>query len=91
MKKPNYRILDIDPSIALKIDIEEIINTSLVKLQAYSTNDEVVLNIFEVLMTYLKKEHVDRIFSATFRKDKLQQIKRSYNLKKLLENDEEED
>lgn len=88
--KPNYKILEIDPSIGIKIDLEEIINTALIKIQSYSSNDDVIVNLYEVLSTYLKQEHVERIYSASFRKERLIEIKRLYNLKKLLDDDEEE-
>jgi hypothetical protein len=77
--------IKIDPSIEIRHEIIEFLDMVLVKLQSYSHNEEVVKNIFEVLMEKFNIETVRDIMGTTISKEDIKQLERSFIIKKLLD------
>jgi hypothetical protein len=91
--KSVYKPLTIDPSLRMRIDLQELVDAMKIGIQSQvdGDNEVILMNMYKVMCDYFNNDIIDDIMMSSLEKSKYIELKRKVNLEYLLKNNDEDE
>ncbi len=87
-----YKPLNIDPSIRLRLDLQELVDMLKISIQSHSEGcDVIMMNMYQVMLDFFNQDIIEEVMSSSIEESRYIKLKRMKGLETLLKNDDDDE